>query len=415
MKLKILVLLMLTTIASLYGQEFSGEAKLQAVEADGFYKIDINPALSAYTNAAFSNIRIYSQQKIEVPYLFKEEALQYYSTQFKAYEIISKKQIKKCCTQLILKNPDSLPINNISLSIKNAEVSKQATLLGSDDQENWFALKQKFLLQAINNPDNTTVVKIVDFPLSNYTFYKLEIDDSSSAPLNILSAGYYEQQSEEGKYMPIDKLKIKATDSVQRKQTFIRISLDTIRTIDRIKIEMTGQPYFLRRASLYSLQYNTNRKGEQESFLQWEYDLELSSKQKTILNINTLRSKELVVIIDNEDNPPLQLKSAELLQRSRYLVAWLNKGEEYILKTGAGSMGSPSYDLANFQENIPQQLAQVSLGDFTVYGKQLTQTSTTIFTNRMIIWLAIILVVALLGFMSVKLIRETNASKTDIK
>lgn len=413
MKLKTVFLIILIASGSIYGQDFTAETKLQSVDTDGFYRIDISPTLSAYTNETFSNIRIYNQLKVEVPYLFQEEALQYYSTAFKPYEIVGKKQVKKCCTELILKNPDSLPINNISLSIKNAEVSKQATLLGSDDQQNWFALKQQFTLQSINNPDNTTVVKIVDFPLSNYTFYKLEIDDSSSAPLNILSAGYYEQQTEEAKYTSIPNLRIEATDSALRKQTYIKISLDTIRTIDRIKVAMTGQPYFLRRASLYSLQYSKNRKGEPESFLQHEYDMELSSKQTTILNVNELRSKELMVIIDNQDNPPLQLESTQLLQRSRYLVAWLKKGEDHVLKVGEASMKSPNYDLANFQGDIPKQLTQVKLGELTVFAKQGAKTSTTIFTNRMIIWVAIILVVALLGFMSVKLIRETNAGKTE--
>ncbi|NBP71114.1 MAG: hypothetical protein EBU52_20540, partial [Cytophagia bacterium] len=319
----------------------------------------------------------------------------------------------KCCTKLILKNPDSLPINNISLSIKNAEVSKQATLLGSDDQENWFALKEKFVLQTIDNPDNTSVVKIVDFPLSNYTFYKLEIDDSSSAPLNILGAGYYEQLTQEGGYTAIPDLKIETTDSSQSKQTFIKINLDTIRTIDRIEMAMTGQPYFLRRASLYSLQYSKNKRGDLESYLQWEYDIELSSKQATILDVNALRSKQLTVIINNEDNPPLQLKTAQLLQRKRYLVAWLKKGDDYVLKTGAVDMVAPRYDLANFQDNIPSELKEVKLGEFVFFNKKNKETSTTIFTNKMIIWVAIILVVALLGFMSVKLIRETNAGRTE--
>lgn len=413
MKLKAIFLILLVKTATVYGQEFSAEAKLPPVEADGFYSIAITPALSALTNSDYSNIRIYNQTKAEVPYLFQQEALQYYSTQFKTYEIIEKKQEKKCCTKLILKNPDSLPINNISLSIKNAEVSKQATLLGSDDQENWFALKEKFVLQTINNPDNTSVVKIVDFPLSNYTFYKLEIDDSSSAPLNILGAGYYEQLTQEGGYTAIPDLKIETTDSAQRKQTFIKISLDTIRTIDRIEMAMTGQPYFLRRASLYSLQYSKNKRGDLESYLQWEYDIELSSKQATILDVNALRSKQLTVIINNEDNPPLQLKTAQLLQRKRYLVAWLKKGEDYVLKTGAVDMVAPRYDLANFQDNIPSELKEVKLGEFVFFNKKNQETSTTIFTNKMIIWVAIILVVALLGFMSVKLIRETNAGKAE--
>src|SRR5688572_25447592 len=129
---------------SLKAQEFIGEASLPVVQADGFYRVLISPQLGGFLNSEFSNVRILDNKGREVPYLYQEELPVQYTTQFKSYEILEKKQQKNCCTSLLLHNPGSQPINNISLSIKNAEVTKQATLLGSDDKENWFALKQHF-------------------------------------------------------------------------------------------------------------------------------------------------------------------------------------------------------------------------------------------------------------------------------
>src|SRR6187551_2396314 len=161
MKKFLFSIFLLASSSLTFSQVFKGEASLPAVDTDGFYKIFISPEVSPYFNAQFSNIRIYDQQKAEVPYLFQTESPLYYSEKFKEYEIVEKKQQKNCCTSLMLRNPGSQAINNISLSIKNAEVTKHATLLGSDDRENWFALKQHFVLSALNNQNKTSEVKIV--------------------------------------------------------------------------------------------------------------------------------------------------------------------------------------------------------------------------------------------------------------
>src|SRR5688572_9152556 len=129
MKRLIILLVGITLITPSLGQNYRGEAALPKVEADGFYRISLSPQLGPHLNSNFTNIRVYDQQNKEVPYLFEQENPIHYNNVFQEYEIVEKKQQKNCCTSLVLRNSKETPINNISLSIRNAEVTKIATLL----------------------------------------------------------------------------------------------------------------------------------------------------------------------------------------------------------------------------------------------------------------------------------------------
>lgn len=404
-----LVSIFLVASTLTFSQQFKGEASLPAVEVDRFYKIVISPEVSPYFNTRFSNIRIYDQQNAEVPYLFQKESPSYYSEKFKEYEIVERKQEKNCCTSLMLRNPSGQAINNISLSIKNAEVTKHATLLGSDDKENWFALKQHFVLSSLNNQNKTSELTIVDFPLSNYVYYLLQIEDSTSAPINILSAGYYEMQSEDGKYSENSSLHFIKSDSAKQKRTYIQVSFDTTQVVDKLVVALTGQPYFLRKATLYSKEERKNKKGDTEFYYDRLYDFELSSKQMSVLNLPGIKVSELLIIVENEDNPSLDIASLKTFQLNRYLTAWLKKDKMYIIKIGSDELQSPSYDLAFFQDKIPDQSPLLAIGPIHVFEAKALQKNTTYFTSQSIIWIAIVLVIIILGFMSVKLIKENSA------
>lgn len=390
-------------------QSFKGEATLPPVDVDGFYRIFIQPSLSPYLNGDFTNIRIYDQGNKEVPYLFQQEAPTYYTQVFKEYEIVEKRQQKNCCTSLMLRNPNGSAINNISLSIKNAEIIKQATLLGSDDKQNWFALKQRFVLNAIDNKNQTSEVKILDFPLSNYTYYLLQIEDSTSAPLNILTAGYYEVSSEEGKFTEVTTLNVVKSDSSVERKSYVQIKFDTAQVVDKLTVTMTGPTYFLRKASLSTKREKLNRKGEKEYYYEWLYDFELSSKQSSVINLSGIHVTEFLVTIENDDNPSLEVASIKTYQLNRYITAFLKKGIPYTIKLGSQELQAPTYDLGFFKDSIPNQPQVLAMGAITIFKDEVPQT-TTFFTNRSIIWIAIVLVIVVLGFMSLKLVREAGDS-----
>lgn len=410
MRYLILFLVFTVVCISGSGQDFRGSAELPKVSADGFYRVMISPEMTTHLNENLTNIRIVDSNGTEVPYLMQVEKPMSHSLKFRAYEILEKTQTKNCCTTIILHNPSSDPINNISLSIKNAEVTKQATLLGSDNKTDWFALKERFSFNSINNREQISEVRLVDFPLSNYLYYKVLIDDSTSAPINILGAGYFEVTSESGKYTELP-VNFERNDDAQQKQTHIKIKLDTTHVIDKISLKMKGAPYFLRMASISEEKVRRKNKSETETYLDKLATVELSSKGASVLNLNNTKINELHLIIENEDNPPIQVDEIKVFQLNRYLAAYLQKNETYSVKIGAPDLRAPVYDIGYFKDSIPDNVRTLKAAALKMTGETSSTESTTIFSNKLIIWIAIIAVIVVLGFMAWRMINETTANK----
>jgi hypothetical protein len=85
----------------------------------------------------------------------------------------------------------------------------------------------------------------------------------------------------------------------------------------------------------------------------------------------------------------------------------LQKGQPYRIEFGNEEVAAPSYDLAFFKDTIPQQLPVIiPTGIKALAGP--AKAPATVFTDKNIIWVAIILVIGLLGFMSYKMLQETG-------
>ncbi|MBT1687858.1 DUF3999 domain-containing protein [Dawidia soli] len=389
-------------------QEFHAVATLPSVAADGFYRVQLSPAVTPYLNSTFSNARIYDAQGREVPYVFQEEQPLYAHQQFREYTIVEKTQEPKCCTSLVLSNPDRRPINNISLQIRNADVSKEAILSGSDDRTNWFVIRDRFRLTASDNANGTAEVKAVNFPLSDYAYYRLQIADSTSGPLNILKAGYYDVLTYTGAYAEVPVRQMLVTDTTAKKQTYIRLMFDTLHVVDKVMLTMTNAPYFLRQATVYARHTRTTKKGD-VAYYTPVTKLEVSSKQASEVYLEAVKTTELMIAVDNENNPPLTVATVKASQLNRYLIAWLKKGEAYTMKFGPDDLGMPGYDLAYFRDSIPNNPGLMAVGPITALHKPQAEDSTpTIFTNRNIVWVAIVAIIAILGFMTLRLAKDAK-------
>ena len=412
--MKKLILLFLFGTSTLYAQRYLGDAVIAPVPADGFYNLQLAAEWVPYLNEDMSNIRIFDKKNQEVPYIYREEEPVSFTRQFRQYEIVEKRQEKNCCTSILLRNSDVKPINNISLSIKNAEVTKYANLLGSDDNKNWYALKQQFTITSIDGDNNTSVIKIVDFPLSNYSYYLLRIDDSTSAPINILSAGFYEVNAANGSYNSLAS-QFHQADSASLKSTYGFIKFNGDQIVDKMAFDIEGPPYFLRQATLHQKMSQVNIKGDTIYYFQPLTNFTITSRQSTVLELNDVRAEELMVIIDNDDNPSLHVKQVYTYQLNRYFTAWLKGGESYTVRIGEKSLASPRYDIAYFRESINSILPVIHAAGLVVVPVVIPEAqppmTPTFFTNKNIIWIAVILVVIVFGFMAVSITRDMEKDK----
>ena len=395
-----LIFIFIGTLFSASGQGFTWQATLPQIKKEGFYAILLTPEVSGRCKEDFSDIRLFDSKGAEVPYFLRREMLKDEKVSFVSYELLEKNSQKGCCTKLILRNPAKNKINNISLMIKNSDVKKNARLSGSDDQQNWFTIKEDFHLESVYSASGSTEVKMLNFPISDYEFYKLDISDSTSAPLNILKAGYYNTNAEEGKFLQLPAPIIRQVDSTNN-QSFIFLTFPNPFPIHRIKVVLSGTKYYFRKASLGLM---TRQK--KTTYFESIAEVDLKSNSENTFNLNQLYAKELCIIIDNKNNTPLKVDSIQALQLSHFIRCNLNQKEKYIIKFGNAALSYPQYDLEYFRDSIPANIDILQLKDITNIALKMTVEKEDFFKSKAWVWSAILVIAALLAFMSWKMMKE---------
>lgn len=417
----LIILILLLSFLHASAQSFKYEAMLPPIEADGFYRVLISPKILAHVNNGISDIRIYDNKDHEVPYIFQKESRAYYEERFVEYEILKKEIKAGCCTSLVLRNAKRTPINNINLIIKNADASREAVLLGSDDNKEWFVISEGLIIDPFTNSSETQSVKIVGFPWSNYEYYLLKINDLAKAPLstlesgvtqntyeplNILKAGYYETQFSTGQFINLP-VTLTTADSASQKKTYVRLLLNDLQFVDQLEIAVSGTKYYRRDATILHERPRTEQgKKVNEHF---RHNFQLTSGRTAMIDLMGIRGKEFLIEIENEDNPPLTILDVKASQLNRYLTAWLKKGDMYTLRFSHSDLQAPNYDLKFFRDSIPKYVSVLEAGDIkTLEAKETTQIPNTFFASKVFIWIAIVAVMLVLGAMSIKMAREAS-------
>jgi hypothetical protein len=109
----------------------------------------------------------------------------------------------------------------------------------------------------------------------------------------------------------------------------------------------------------------------------------------------------------NEDNRPLKITEAKCLQWNHYCIAHLEKSNQYELRFGDSLLPAPRYDLKYFQQVIPGGLKVIIPGTIAELKQTFAiQESKSFFTDKRFIWLALIIVICLLGFVTYKMMGD---------
>ncbi len=388
---------------------FEWKADLDSVEKSGFYDIYLPPDLTACLNERFSDIRLYDAQGTEVPYLQKAEVFESHRKTFIEYGIVSKEHLTGK-TVLVLENPEKTRINNINLRIRNADVRKKVLVSGSEDQKDWYLIKDTFYLQSIFSHKETYELKIINFPLSDYRYYKIEISDRESPPIDIQAAGYYDRHTQNGKFSPVEEPSVTQIDSVPDKRTYVYINFERQQYIDRLVFDLKGPRYYLRQATLYELKKVKIKRRKARIRKVRIKTMTLQSNEVAIMDLHKLAGKKLLLQIDNHDNPPLTVQKVTGFQLNQYLTAYLEKDQVYSVRFGNPNIVHPVYDLAYFKNKIPERVPMVRIQEKQKIHRIMHQVTAILSTNKSLIWAAILVVMLLLGFLTLRMVNEMSPS-----
>ena len=399
---KLLILLFVLTES--YAQSFRFQAEVGEVAQTAYYRILLPPTVVGHLNANLTDMRLYDAQQKEIPYLLIRQSLTH-KTQFTPYEIVRKTMTPHGATTLVLRNAVKSRINSLGLVIKNNNVPKTARLSGSNDAKTWYGIDDNFVLEPIHNRETTSEVRLLNFPLSDYEYYQLAINDSVTAPLNILSVGYYAMTAQQGTYSAIPGLTFNQRDSLRH--SMLHLAFTDVVQVDKLTISVQSPAQYRRRAELCQLKTRKSRRGRWVQFYEPLRVFELSSTGDQTVYLPGLKASDLYLFIDNEDNPPLVMSSIKAYQADVYLLAELAKDKTCQLRFGNARVPAPTYDLVYFKDRIPGNLPIVRVSNLKATGPgQTTSLASTWFRNPWIIWPALGLVLGLLGFMSFRMLGE---------
>lgn len=399
MKLNLLLLVIVINCLSIQASDYRVSARVDSINKTAYYKIEITPEILSYSREDYADIRLVSLRGEEIPYIFTSEKPSTFTTGFLKYEIIENQYLeKKKQSRVVIHNKDKRVISSLHLIVRNSDVQKEMTLKGSDDARNWFII-QKGKPERTGSFNETSEILELNFPKVDYNYLEITTNDKYTDPIQFIEAGFYNAKQENGLYTEIPLKEFSQKDS-SNKNTYLTVRFENQYEFNKIVFDVSGPDLFKR-----NVYYGYFSEQNDKQVFNHLGSFELSSTEPHSVETDNLRLKEIVFVVENYDNKPLRFNQVKILQLKKYLIAKLEKGETYFLRTGNIKLNAPEYDLKYFTNEFTDSLSMVSVGNISEVGSQASIQSNSDF-SKIIMWTVIILVIGLLGFLSVRLIKE---------
>ncbi|MBS1598167.1 MAG: hypothetical protein JST75_08065 [Bacteroidetes bacterium] len=377
------------------GQSFHHKAAVATVDKAGFYAIPVTSDLSSYTKKDFSDLRIIDDKFNPVPYLLKTKLPLLKPGYFKPFKILSNILTDSGKTVLILENIDAEKINEISLRIKNTEVSRSFDISGSDDKIHWFSIVENMSLGSRYITDKDSYIENIGFPLSGYRYFRIIIYNGKNDPLNIIAAGRYLSADSIPALPLIDNPTLKYTrkDSSDH-ASYINVFNPRAFHIDHISLLVKGPKFFRRHADVFLGQQAIG------NFI-------IATDSVFHFSLPVFNDSVFLIKIYNDDNPPLDIAGLSTAQGDEKIIAYLEPGKKYQMEMTNATATVPHYDLEDFKDSIPVNIPELKFSDIEPIVDETVVKDKSIFT-QVWIWPVMVTVLLVLVLFTARLTKEVG-------
>lgn len=410
MKTHVLILAVLFALTQAGAQTFTHEAKITVHGKSGLHKIALDATDKRFMRKDLRDMRILDPNGKEVPYVVLSEPLLRSKSDFVEYPIHSQIHHRNY-SEVIIENTNKEKISNIAFNINNSDAVKRCAIEGSDDMKQWYTVSENQELSLAYNSEYTNTYKCIYFPLNNYRYFRLLIDDWRAEPMKINSAGYFRNSVIAGK---LNEVNVTTSSEEIKKTTLLKLSFANNQQVDRMDFKIKDPRLFKRRAVVF-VNREQKRKKTIEKYKQVLFEFDLSSDRPLWFDVPAINEPEVFIEIDNKDNPPLVIESVECRQLASYLICDLDSTKNYTLKCGNSELKVPEYDLNYFVSNVPQLLPEATLDDIkaipTAFIQKPEETQQPFYETREFMWLCIGVGIAIVALFSASLLKEMKGNE----
>ena len=381
-------------------------ATLQPVEKDGLTKIRVQPELLSALQNNWNYFRILDSKKNEVPYVLNPSLNSTGESVVENFKIVAVNTLPNISTSVIISNEKAVKLDQLNLTIANTNVDKIYSISGSNDQNQWYGLVYNESLSNLESTTNTRVLKSFRFPLNNYKFLKFEFVDKKSLPIQVLAASLKSNQTtQDASLIQLKNFKQTISQNKTDKTTRIDIAFNSEQVINGLKFTISAPQFFLRNAALVVNKTRTVKR-EQQNYSESLVDFQLNSKAKNQFKFGEIFEKQLSIIIQNEDNLPLEIADIQFFQEPVLLISELKTGEKYSIIIDS-TLSKPRYDLSNFEENVQSQVPEINIANLAkVSSSNKNSIKDTFWKTPLFMWLCIGFALLVIGYFSLGLLKD---------
>jgi hypothetical protein len=322
------------------------------VPVTGLVQVNLPLETSNIVRADLSDLRIIDSNEKEIPFLIDQPMPQPESSvpakDFRA-EIVSSE------TRLLITTGSDSTIGGVMLDTPaSANFMKAARVEGSNDQKDWRMLTSGApLFRIANGAANLRIA----FPEGRWQFLRIVVDDNRTPPVPWTSA----QLIVAGSSAPTEPVSV-TIKSRDENPGMTRLGIDlgaaNLR-VASIRIG-TSEPVFTRTVTVAAPQLSAQNLKEETLCSAVLYRVDLNGKAEARLDLpidKQIFGRELVLLIDNGDSPPLRISEVRADRRITHLIFFAAMPGPYNLLSGNSQCESPSYDLSHLGDQLPRARA----------------------------------------------------------
>ena len=411
MKRIILISFLILGFWTLRSQDFMYQAELPIVDSSGYYHIFLSPDVTSKLNYKFSDLRIFDKKNNEIPYIRLAEDEIYKTAKSRTVKILQNehKVIKKH-TYLLVHNSNMQLINNFDIIVNNPMGAEAwINISGSNNLKNWNILKNNARYMPEFSDSVTAEIRIDDIPETKFEYYRIFIFDYNKTIFEVQKVLNYDIPKREVKFVELDNPSFTQDDSTEANQTILKLFYDNPQYIDKIKFYIKSPDNYLRTAEIVKKDSATGKRIRLQFYDQNQKDFYLCSDSINEILLSRYYAQNLFLIINNNDDKPLQFSKVRAFQREEFLVAYLEKGKNYSVYFGNKNVPPPIYDLKFFKNKIPVICQEIPIKNIILIDEQ-SKDKSKIKVKAIYLWIAFGVVILILAGISFKMFAS---KKTD--
>ena len=297
----------------------------------------------------------------------------------------------------------SQKVNYLDLRFGPKDFFGLVTIEGSDNRDEWFEIVKDSRIVSLTGVESEYSLSTVNFPTTDYRYLRVKV--ASDVSLAFKSASFRFNKVNPGQYHSL-AVTWKTESDRKIKQSFIHIRMKEYRPLSTVEVRADSTHDYYRPIRIEVVRDSSKTEKGWIKYYETVYEGFLTSFKPNEFKFDWKLAKEIRVVINDFDNAPVTISDLKVSGPEVRAISRLNPGKN-IMVYGSEHLRAPSYDIAYFENKIPDSLAYATLGPEEVLTVS-EESESALFENKFWLWSIIGVMIGGLGFFTMKMMKGSG-------